>query len=127
MLGIKFHTLYKKSKRTGTLGRASNLFRTVLLTTHYMDEAAVMGDRVAIMAKGDLVCNGTKEFLRKKFGAGYILAISLQSSHEGNFDVLNSKAVEVLEITRQYCPEAQFDGAIAQQFKILLPNEDKNK
>jgi ATP-binding cassette, subfamily A (ABC1), member 3 len=28
--------------------------RTILLTTHFMDEADILGDRIAIMADGDL-------------------------------------------------------------------------
>jgi len=45
--------------------------RTLLLTTHYMDEADVLGDRVAIMTKGKLKCRGTSLFLKNHFGAGY--------------------------------------------------------
>ncbi|KAK6034384.1 ABC transporter, ATP-binding protein [Cooperia oncophora] len=40
--------------------------RTVLLTTHYMDEAELLGDRVAIMAKGRVYCCGTPQFLKKR-------------------------------------------------------------
>ena len=32
--------------------------RIVLLTTHSMDEAEVLGDRIAIMANGSLKCCG---------------------------------------------------------------------
>ena len=28
--------------------------RTILLTTHHMDEADLLGDRIAIMANGDM-------------------------------------------------------------------------
>ena len=47
--------------------------RTMLLTTHYMDEADVLGDRVAIMSLGELQCVGSTHFLKITFGAGYRL------------------------------------------------------
>lgn len=47
--------------------------RTMLLTTHFMDEADLLGDRIAIMAGGELQCCGTSFFLKKKYGAGYSL------------------------------------------------------
>ena len=42
--------------------------RTMILTTHFMDEADVLGDRIAIMANGDLQCCGTPLFLKNKYG-----------------------------------------------------------
>ena len=45
--------------------------KIVVLTTHYMDEADYLGDRIAIMAKGQLRCLGSSLFLKNKFGVGY--------------------------------------------------------
>jgi len=42
--------------------------RIIILTTHYMDEAEVLADRVAIMSKGKLVTCGTPLFLKNKYG-----------------------------------------------------------
>ncbi|KAJ1067317.1 hypothetical protein K5549_010435 [Capra hircus] len=42
--------------------------RTILLTTHYMDEADILGDRIAIMVKGTLQCCGSSIFLKKTYG-----------------------------------------------------------
>ena len=42
--------------------------RTVILTTHHMDEADVLGDRIAIMAEGVVKCCGTPLFLKNKYG-----------------------------------------------------------
>ncbi|XP_076318605.1 phospholipid-transporting ATPase ABCA3-like isoform X2 [Tachypleus tridentatus] len=50
--------------------------RTILLTTHYMEEADTLGDRIAIMAKGKVQCCGSPMFLKKRFGAGYYLRIA---------------------------------------------------
>jgi len=47
--------------------------RTLLLTTHFMDEADVLGDRIAIMCDGELKCHGTSFFLKKQYGSGYRL------------------------------------------------------
>lgn len=47
--------------------------RTILLTTHFMDEADVLGDRIAIMCDGELRCYGTTFFLKKYYGCGYKL------------------------------------------------------
>ena len=45
--------------------------RTMLLTTHYMDEADVLGDRIGIMSHGKLQCVGSSRFLKAHYGAGY--------------------------------------------------------
>lgn len=42
--------------------------RTILLTTHFMEEADVLGDRIAIMANGEIQCCGSPLFLKKKYG-----------------------------------------------------------
>uniref|UniRef100_A0A8C9QK05 ABC transporter domain-containing protein n=1 Tax=Spermophilus dauricus TaxID=99837 RepID=A0A8C9QK05_SPEDA len=42
--------------------------RTILLTTHYMDEADALGDRIAIMAIGSLQCCGSSIFLKHLYG-----------------------------------------------------------
>lgn len=50
--------------------------RIILLTTHFMDEADNLGDRIAIMSHGKLECCGSSVFLKNKFGVGYNLTIS---------------------------------------------------
>ena len=42
--------------------------RTILLTTHFMEEADILGDRIAIMARGQIQCYGTSLFLKRKLG-----------------------------------------------------------
>lgn len=49
--------------------------RIVVLTTHYMDEADILGDRIGIMAKGKMTCLGSSIFLKSKFGVGYNLTV----------------------------------------------------
>lgn len=49
--------------------------KIILLTTHFMDEADYLGDRIAIMGEGQLKCLGSSVFLKNKFGVGYNLTI----------------------------------------------------
>ena len=42
--------------------------RTVILTTHFMEEADVLGDRIAIMAGGKVQCYGSSLFLKRAYG-----------------------------------------------------------
>lgn len=49
--------------------------RVLVLTTHFMDEADILGDRIAIMAEGEVRCCGSSLFLKNRFGAGYNLTI----------------------------------------------------
>ncbi|EFA79500.1 ABC transporter A family protein [Heterostelium album PN500] len=50
--------------------------RTIILTTHFMDEADFLGDRIAIISHGRLRCDGSSLFLKKKFGIGYLLTLA---------------------------------------------------
>jgi ABC-type multidrug transport system ATPase subunit len=41
-----------------------------------MDEADILGDRIAIMAHGQVQCCGSSLFLKNRFGVGYNLVIA---------------------------------------------------
>ncbi|XP_063533945.1 phospholipid-transporting ATPase ABCA3-like [Cydia strobilella] len=49
--------------------------RSMILTTHFMDEADILGDRVAIMSSGRLQCVGSPYFLKTHYGVGYTLVV----------------------------------------------------
>jgi ABC-2 type transport system ATP-binding protein len=55
---------------------------TVLLTTHYMEEADSLSDRVAIIDYGRVLALGSPEKLKATFGAQTIFDLKLKS-HEG--------------------------------------------
>ncbi|CAG5130291.1 unnamed protein product, partial [Candidula unifasciata] len=50
--------------------------RTILLSTHHMDEADFLGDRIAIISNGQLKCVGSSVFLKNMIGDGYHLTFS---------------------------------------------------
>ncbi|EZF29399.1 hypothetical protein H101_06923, partial [Trichophyton interdigitale H6] len=45
--------------------------RTILLTTHFLDEADVIADSIAILSKGVLKAEGSSVELKHKLGSGY--------------------------------------------------------
>eukprot|EP00488_Nonionellina_sp_1-RS-2012_P000732 TRINITY_DN1199_c0_g1_i1.p1 TRINITY_DN1199_c0_g1~~TRINITY_DN1199_c0_g1_i1.p1 ORF type:complete len:146 (+),score=34.61 TRINITY_DN1199_c0_g1_i1:165-602(+) len=45
--------------------------RCIILTTHYMDEADTLGDRIAIMSSGQIECCGSALYLKRLYGVGY--------------------------------------------------------
>jgi len=49
--------------------------RTIILSTHHMDEADVLGDRIAIISQGQLCCVGSSLFLKNRYGNGYYLTL----------------------------------------------------
>ncbi|OCT62577.1 ABC-type organic anion transporter ABCA8 [Xenopus laevis] len=59
-----------------------NKDRGAILTTHYMEEAEAVCDRVAIMVSGKLRCIGSIQQLKSKFGKGYLLEIKVKDSHQ---------------------------------------------
>lgn len=62
--------------------------RTVLLTTHYMDEAERLCDRVAIIDHGNIIALGSPRELIARLGAEHIVEFAL----EGNGTPLNPQS-----------------------------------
>jgi len=54
--------------------------RTIILSTHFMDEADILGDRIAIISEGRLCCCGSSMFLKKQFASGYYLTLVVADS-----------------------------------------------
>ncbi|XP_047996703.1 phospholipid-transporting ATPase ABCA1-like [Leguminivora glycinivorella] len=50
--------------------------RTVLLTTHFMEEADALGDRIAALHHGRVRCHATSMFLKRAIGTGYRLSFT---------------------------------------------------
>ncbi|KAB2055398.1 hypothetical protein E1A91_A11G036400v1 [Gossypium mustelinum] len=57
--------------------------RAIVLTTHSMEEADVLSDRIGIMVKGRLSCLGTSIRLKSRFGTGFIANVSFTGNNNG--------------------------------------------
>jgi ABC-type multidrug transport system ATPase subunit len=67
--------------------RAQRKNRIILLTTHYMDEADILGDRIGIMTAGKMTALGSSMFLKSRFGMGYVMTL-VKSNPRPNDKVL---------------------------------------
>uniref|UniRef100_A0A8D0TLS4 ABC transporter domain-containing protein n=1 Tax=Sus scrofa TaxID=9823 RepID=A0A8D0TLS4_PIG len=92
--------------------------RTILLTSHYMDEADILGDRIAIMVKGTLQCCGSSIFLKKIYGAGYHIVIE----REPRCDAEKISAVIYSRI-----PDAILENSIGTELSFILPKEHTHR
>ncbi|XP_040437989.1 ATP-binding cassette sub-family A member 10-like isoform X1 [Falco naumanni] len=86
-----------------------------ILTTHYMEEAEAVCDRVAIMVSGQLRCIGSIQYLKNKFGKGYLLEIKVKDPEHA--DLLHA---EILRIFPSAARQERFPSLLV--YKV--PMED---
>ena len=81
------------------MSKMSSIGRTIILSTHFMDEADVLGDRIAIISSGRLVTCGSSLFLKARYGSGYYLTcVKARSGEEGGArDAVTTEDIQVLE------------------------------
>ena len=65
-------------KDTWDMIKSSSKGKIMILTTHYMDEAEALGDRIGIMSKGQLKVCGSSLFLKNRYGLGALLEVSMR-------------------------------------------------
>lgn len=88
--------------------------RTILLTTHHMDEADILGDRIAIMNNGELQTVGSSFFLKKRFGSGYkLICVKKQGCNPEH----------ILNVLLEFVPDAHLESDVQMEVVFIL-NED---
>ncbi|XP_008296944.1 retinal-specific ATP-binding cassette transporter-like [Stegastes partitus] len=128
--------------------------RTVIMSTHHMDEADLLSDRVAIISQGRLYCCGSPIFLKNCFGAGFYLTLVRRMKHDAlktscdctedcsckcskcskfKADQEESQAPDrqmdgnmdrITALIHHHVPQARLIEVIGQELTYLLPNRD---
>ena len=62
--------------------------KSIILTTHSMEEADVLADRICVVSKGKMKCVGTSFYLKKAYGEGHRITINLRH-REDEHDVVS--------------------------------------
>lgn len=88
--------------------------RVIVLSTHFMDEADFLGDRILVMSRGHLQVAGSSLFLKSKFGIGYHLSITKEQ--DADDDVLLGRITPII-------PEAYIEESTHTTLSINIPRE----
>jgi len=92
--------------------------KTIILTTHIMEEADLLGDQIAIMSNGKLRTMGTSLELKTNFGIGYHLHIALE---EGAI------VDTITEFIKNYIQGALFLNNNSVELTYQLPQSETHK
>lgn len=89
--------------------------RTILLSTHFMEEADLLGDRIAIMSAGKLRTMGSSLFLKGRFGVGY------------HMNVVKKKTCDVPAVTSSivhHVTDAELVSDVGTELTYILPKHE---
>jgi ATP-binding cassette subfamily A (ABC1) protein 3 len=90
--------------------------KIIILTTHFMDEADYLGDRIGVIGDGKLLTCGSSLFLKSKFGFGYGLTLVKENS-----SVSTEKVTQLIE---KHIQGAKLEGDISKELKYVLPTSE---
>ncbi|KAL6318772.1 hypothetical protein AAG906_001245 [Vitis piasezkii] len=88
--------------------------RAIILTTHSMEEAEVLCDRLGIFVDGSLQCIGNPKELKARYGGSYVFTMTTSSNHEE----------EVESLVRQLSPNTNKIYQISGTQKFELPKQE---
>ncbi|XP_066327203.1 ABC transporter A family member 7-like isoform X3 [Miscanthus floridulus] len=88
--------------------------RAIILTTHSMEEAEVLCDRLGIFVDGGFQCLGNPKELKARYGGTYVLTMTTSSENEQ----------EVEQIVHRLSPNASRIYHISGTQKFELPKQD---
>ena len=90
--------------------------RIIILTTHYMQEADILADRIVIISHGKVRCCGSSLFLKKRYGVGYYLTLVKESNVDSP---QHTKSVE--DFIKGFIPEAKLARNIHAEMNFQIP------
>ncbi|KAK2664000.1 hypothetical protein Ddye_002574 [Dipteronia dyeriana] len=88
--------------------------RAIILTTHSMEEAEVLCDRLGIFVDGGLQCIGNPKELKARYGGSYVFTMTTSADHEE----------EVEKMVRRLSPNANKIYQISGTQKFELPKQE---
>ncbi|GAB1599090.1 hypothetical protein Ahia01_000186200, partial [Argonauta hians] len=103
--------------------------RTVIMSTHHLDEADILSDRVAILHKGKLLCYGSTLFLKRNLGKGYCLTLVKNPSSPldsaTSLSATNSfDSQKTLEFISKYIKGPEVSENFNEEATIVLPVDE---
>uniref|UniRef100_A0A8C3J255 ATP binding cassette subfamily A member 13 n=1 Tax=Calidris pygmaea TaxID=425635 RepID=A0A8C3J255_9CHAR len=92
---------------------------TLIFTTHHLDEAEVLSDRIAILQRGQLRCCGSPSYLRETYGQGHSLTLIKKPSM---FEIQDPKHIfQVTSLVQTHIPEAFLKENNGTELTYVIP------
>lgn len=64
----------------------------MVLTTHHLEEAEALAQRIGIMTHGRLLILGSCDYIKQKFGVGYHLLVTInEEQRQDVMAIINAK------------------------------------
>uniref|UniRef100_A0A8C3CZF0 ATP binding cassette subfamily A member 12 n=1 Tax=Cairina moschata TaxID=8855 RepID=A0A8C3CZF0_CAIMO len=92
--------------------------RTIILSTHHLDEAEVLSDRIAFLEHGGLKCCGSPFYLKETFGDGYHLTLTKKKV---SLPLTRCDTAAVTSLIQSHLPEAYLKEDIGGELVYVLP------
>ena len=106
-----------RSRRdTWDIIRKNRKDKVILLSTHFMEEADILCDRIGIMHRGKLATCGSCLELKEQFGAGYVLTIILKEIGIGK----ESDREDVIKTVQKIIPDAKAAKGAGSELSIRI-------
>lgn len=86
---------YSKRQLWTIINKTRNSGKSVILTSHSMEECEALCTRLAIMAAGEFKCLGSVQHLKNKFSKGFILNIKVEHGDHVNFPEIQNRIQEM--------------------------------
>ncbi|XP_035829835.1 uncharacterized protein LOC101860234 [Aplysia californica] len=104
--------------------------RTILLSTHHLDEADILSDRIAVMHTGKLLCYGSPAFLKRSLGGGFKLTVVKKESDNFEIAAAENSSVSKSEAITRYIqslsPGAKLVEQIGLEMTFNLPKDEQS-
>lgn len=85
--------------------------RSILITTHAMDVAEILGDRIGIISEGVLKCCGSSTYLKNQFTDGYRLVIIKR---------IDCRTTKLCHFMQKYISDIKVDSDVGAQLCFTL-------
>lgn len=94
--------------------------RGAVLTTHSMEEADKLCNRVGIMRKGNLICIGSTQDLKNLYGGGYTLELKMKIDHQSQSSSSTDK-LSAMEYLKTKFPSATLEESFSNRLVYRVP------
>lgn len=97
--------------------------RTLILTTHFLDEADLLADHIAILSKGTLRAEGSSVALKDRLGGGYKVNVPKDQGFEVSPDIDGVNKKDAFDLVTYTAPSSQLAASVIKDLETAKINE----